>query len=253
MCVCVWECFVLNCFLPCYSASFKQEHVHLSSIIPCRDSSLIGSEFEKVLAQLLCNIFLIEWCVSLTSKIFKARLKCFVLLSTFSLLCPTNKPPDSRHSQLHFHINTFPWPGMRAHAVSAVSGSICPAPSPICCLPACQSEAALWRSHAAGLPLNIIIVHYYGVSFLIHYYVRSSNTILNAFATAARFHPNISFSVTKTHDQLPSLGHGSRSSPRCRNFLRQITKWLQPAVDTHTNHLPSTKHFSGKPKTLNVK
>lgn len=84
MCVCVWECFVLNCFLPCYSASFKQEHVHLSSIIPCRDSSLIGSEFEKVLAQLLCNIFLIEWCVSLTSKIFKARLKCFVLLSTFS-------------------------------------------------------------------------------------------------------------------------------------------------------------------------
>lgn len=171
MCVCVWECFVLNCFLPCYSASFKQEHVHLSSIIPCRDSSLIGSEFEKVLAQLLCNIFLIEWCVSLTSKIFKARLKCFVLLSIFSLLCPTNKPPDSRHSQLHFHINTFPWPGMRAHAVSAVSGSICPAPSPICCLPACQSEAALWRSHAAGLPLNIIIVHYYGVSFLIHYYV----------------------------------------------------------------------------------
>ena len=104
-----------------------------------------------------------------------------------------------------------------------------PAPSPICCL---RVRLKLLYLSDSGLLLFIFIVHYYDVSLLHNNVIyKQSNMILNAF-TAAHICISI-FPIEHYCKQLPGLGHGSRSSPRCRYFLRQITKLLQPAVDTH--------------------
>lgn len=190
-------------------------------------------------ATLECYLELIKW------ESWKYSYKTHVLLSNFIFIhwskfnwkgrrrlkvWRTNKLNDTdtrdyifRLSHFYRHCDPVWWGHMPRVCVSV---PICPGPVSHLLSP-CPTEAALSDS---GLLLFILIVHYYDVSLLHNVIYKQSNMIWNAFTAA---HISISIFPIEHYCQLPGLGHGSRSSPRCRYFLRQITKWLQPAVDTH--------------------
>ena len=154
---------------------------------------------------MLRDTYILSWMMWF-SKIFNTRLKCFIFLSSLTLLWRSNKLytqyPDTRnyifiliHRYSH-HDTVTRYEGTCPCLCQCLHPSA-PASSPICRLSICVRVKLLFD--AAGLPLKIIIVHYYVVlHYVIFKYLQYKMHLREPISS-----PNISYSVTKSHGQLP--------------------------------------------------